>query len=254
MAPSGAVVTTRAAFLEGIRREMARTSGLFPATPSPRPAAPLHEAAAIRSRARRATEALLARFGLEAEQVGTVVHRAATVEEASATVLRLAAAREARRVATWRRSRLGPLSAVATRLAEAGLDVYDGAPENDAGAGTTAPLARLAVTEIGLTGVDLAVAETGSLILASGVGKGRAVSLLPPCHVALLGPDQLVESLEEAAVILEAWNAAELGTTGSNIVFVTGPSRTADIELTLTRGVHGPREVHAVFVDALSSG
>ena len=244
-------MTTRAAFLEGIRREMARTPGLFPATPSPRPAAPLAEAAATRSRARRATEALLSRFRMEAEQVGTVVHRAATVDEASAIVRRLATEREARCVATWRRSRLGPVSAVATCLAEAGLDVYDGAPENGAGGGRTAPVARLAVTEIGLTGVDLAVAETGSLVLASGVGKGRAVSLLPPCHVALLGPDQLVESLEEAGVVLEAWSVAESGATGSNIVLVTGPSRTADIELTLTRGVHGPREVHAVFVDAL---
>ncbi len=244
-------MTTRAAFLERIRREMPRTSGLFPAAPSPRPAAPLHEAAAIRSRARRATEALLARFRLEAEQVGTVVHRAATVEEASGIVRQLAADREARRVATWRRSRLGAVSAVAARLAEAGLDVYDGAPENGGGGTRTAPVARLAMTELGLTSVDLAVAETGSLVLASGVGKGRAVSLLPPCHVAIFGPDQLVETLEEAGVILEAWSADETGATGSNIVFVTGPSRTADIELTLTRGVHGPREVHAVFVDAL---
>jgi L-lactate dehydrogenase complex protein LldG len=244
-------VTTRDAFLDRVRREMAKTPGLFPAAPSLRPTEPLREAAVIRSRARKVTEALLARFRLEAEQVGTVIHRAATVEEASGIVRQLAADREASRVATWRRSQLGAVSAVAARLAEAGLDVYDGAPENGAGGARTAPLARLAVTELGLTSVDLAVAETGSLVLASGVGKGRAVSLLPPCHVALFGPDQLVETLEEVGVVLEAWHAEETGATGANIVFITGPSRTADIELTLTRGVHGPREVHAVFVDAL---
>jgi len=241
-------VTTRETFLARVREEMARTSGLFPAAPSLRPAAPLREAAAIRSRARRATEALLARFRVEAEQVGTVVHRAATAEEAAGVVRTLAAEREAHRVATWRRSRLGAASVVAARLAEAGLDVYDGAPEGAAGEERPAPVPRLAVTEVGLTAADLAVAETGSLVLASGVGKGRAVSLLPACHVALFGPDQLVETLEEAGVMLEAWHA-EPGSIGANVVFVTGPSRTADIELTLTRGVHGPREVHAVFVD-----
>ena len=104
---------------------------------------------------------------------------------------------------------------------------------------------------MGLTAADLAVAETGSLVLASGAGKGRAVSLLPACHVALFGPGQLVGTLEEAGVVLEAWHATDEGEAGANIVFVTGPSRTADIELTLTRGVHGPKEVHAVFIDAL---
>jgi L-lactate dehydrogenase complex protein LldG len=77
------------------------------------------------------------------------------------------------------------------------------------------------------------------------------VSLLPPCHVALFGRDQLVASLEDAGVVIEGWQAAPDRETGASVVLVTGPSRTADIELTLTRGVHGPREVHAVFVDSL---
>ncbi len=244
-------MTTRAAFLERVRREMAKTRGLFPAAPSPRPADPVREAAAVRSRARGRTEALLERFRAEAEAVGTVVHHATSVDAAGEIVLRLAAAREARRVATWRRSRLGPISAVAARLADAGLEVFDGAPEPGAGARPGAGIERLAAAEIGLTAADLAVAETGSLVLASGAGKGRAVSLLPACHVALFGPGQLVGTLEEAGVVLEAWHATDEGAAGANIVFVTGPSRTADIELTLTRGVHGPKEVHAVFIDAL---
>jgi L-lactate dehydrogenase complex protein LldG len=140
------------------------------------------------------------------------------------------------------------VSAVAARLADAGLEVFEGAPEDPAG--RAALIERLAGADVGLTGADLAVAETGSLVLASGVGKARGVSLLPACHVALLGPDQLVGTLEDAGVVLEAWQATGAA-AGANIVFVTGPSRTADIELTLTRGVHGPREVHVVCVDGL---
>lgn len=239
-------MTTRAAFVDALRREMAKTAGLFPAAASARPADPVRAAAAIRARARVDAAALLDRFQAEAERVGTVVHRAATVERAGEIVVRLAAERAARRVVTWRRSGLGPVSAVAARLADAGVEVFEGTA-GDAAA-RAALIQRLAGADMGLTGVDLAVAETGSLVLVSGAGKGRAVSLLPACHVALLGPDQLLGTLEEAGVVLESWEATGAG-AGANIVFVTGPSRTADIELTLTRGVHGPREVHAVCVD-----
>jgi L-lactate dehydrogenase complex protein LldG len=102
---------------------------------------------------------------------------------------------------------------------------------------------------LGLTGVDLALAETGSLVLRSGPGRPRSTSLLPPCHVAVFDRGVLVESLAQVSVFLEAWHAHDDG-LGGVINFITGPSRTADIELTLTRGVHGPKEVHAVFVDA----
>jgi L-lactate dehydrogenase complex protein LldG len=109
----------------------------------------------------------------------------------------------------------------------------------------------VADADLGLTGVDLAVAETGSLVLLSGAGRPRSTSLLPPCHVAVFDRSVLVESLSQAGVFLEAWNAdGRPGWRGGVINFITGPSRTADIELTLTRGVHGPKDVHVVFVES----
>ncbi len=231
-------MTTRIAFLARVRREMAKTPGLFAAVPSRRPADPAGEAAAIRARAGADTEGLLARFAAEAEGVGAVVHRAGTAGDAGAIVLRLATARGARRVARWALDRLGPAAAAAARLDGAGLEVFEPRVPTDA-----------ASADLGLTTADLAVAETGSVVLASGPGKGRVVSLLPACHVAVLETSRLVGRLEEAGVVLEAWDTAEAGDRGANVVFVTGPSRTADIELTLTRGVHGPRELHVVFVD-----
>jgi len=96
----------------------------------------------------------------------------------------------------------------------------------------------------------VALAETGSLILMSGAGRPRSTSLLPATHVAVFDRRRLVESLEQFGVLLEAWHVDPARSmTGAMVNVITGPSRTADIEMTLTRGVHGPKEVHAIFVE-----
>jgi L-lactate dehydrogenase complex protein LldG len=102
---------------------------------------------------------------------------------------------------------------------------------------------RLDRAVVGVTGAHAALADTGSLALIHGEGRGRLVSLLPPIHVALVPVTGLHATLG-------AWFDAEpdLLRQSANVVLVTGPSRTADIEMTLTRGVHGPRIVHVVFV------
>jgi L-lactate dehydrogenase complex protein LldG len=98
-----------------------------------------------------------------------------------------------------------------------------------------------ASAEIGVTGCDAAIAETGSLVLLSGPGKPRAASLLPPVHLAIVRRRDLRSSMgeffnERATSIADAACCS----------FITGPSRTADIELTLTVGVHGPGKVIVV--------
>jgi L-lactate utilization protein LutC len=236
------VRTSREAFLAAVRRELARG----PARPAPAPTGGPDAA-----RRDEDPERSLARFRDAAERVGAVVHRAATLEAAGSVVLELARARDVRRVATWSRRALGPLGGVADRLAAGGLEVFEGSPDDPTAAERAALRPRLASADLGLTGADLAVAETGSLVLVSGPGKGRTVSLLPACHVAVLGRDRLVPGLAEAGPTLAAWQAGPGG--GANLVIVTGPSRTADIELTLTRGVHGPRELHVVVVDGGSA-
>jgi L-lactate dehydrogenase complex protein LldG len=104
-------------------------------------------------------------------------------------------------------------------------------------------LGAIAELAVGLTGAQAAIAESGSIVLASGPGRGRLASLLTPLHIAILRRDRIVRTLEDLFA-----QRPELPTLGSNCVIVTGPSRTADIEMTLSRGVHGPREIHVIIV------
>jgi L-lactate dehydrogenase complex protein LldG len=240
-------VTDRADFIGRIRREIGRTLAPAPAAPSPRPADPAAAAeAAGREAARRWREAL-EQFRREFEGVAGVFHRAPSREAVAAVVGRIARERGVRRVVTWSPSALG--ADLGERLRGEALDTV-ALPDGPVDAGQVRHLRAVsAASEIGLTGADLAIAETGTLVLASGPGRWGSTSLLPEYHLAVFDRRALVESLAQAAVILEAWHADRSRPPGGAISFITGPSRTADIELTLTRGVHGPREVHAIFVE-----
>ncbi len=94
----------------------------------------------------------------------------------------------------------------------------------------------------GVTGALAGIAETGSLVLISGAGQTLTASLLPEVHVAVLKTSRLMPTLAEALRMPEI-------RTASAGVIVTGPSRTADIEMTLTIGVHGPGELHVFLID-----
>ena len=242
-------MATRAEMLERIRREVRRAPALFAASPAPRPAHPEEAAAALRREMMERWPAALARFQQELERVAGVFHRVASLAEVPGVIRDLARQRGARSVVGWEPAALG-LDLRAT-LEPAGLSVTVAPPDG----GESARLAHreaAAGAQIGVTGVDWALAETGTLILVSGSGRPRSTSLLPDTHVAVFGKGQLLESLEQVGIMLEALHAgAARSLSGAMINFITGPSRTADIELTLTRGVHGPKEVHAVFVEAL---
>jgi len=96
----------------------------------------------------------------------------------------------------------------------------------------------------GITSADYALADTGSLVLLSGHDESRLVSLLPPAHIAVLPVSRLLSGLDE--LLLRVPAPADLT---SAMVIITGPSRTADIEQILVRGVHGPGEITVILVD-----
>jgi len=202
---------------------------------------------------------LVERFRAQLTALGGEVHEATAPDAVADLVLSLASA-ETRRIASepiggadpttevsstpavlmWTADQL-PIPGVDEALARRPLRViYQVAAD-------MASLDRrgdLATAVVGVTGAHAGLAETGSLVLASGPGRSRLASLLPPIHVALLNRRDIIESLPDLVVL-----RPDLMTAGANVVCITGPSRTADIEHTLTRGVHGPREVHVVIVN-----
>jgi L-lactate dehydrogenase complex protein LldG len=96
--------------------------------------------------------------------------------------------------------------------------------------------------QAGITGVLCAISETGTLVIPGGTGRPQSASLLPELHIAVLYREKILATLSEALHLPEIREAP-------TVVLVSGPSRTADIEMTLTIGVHGPGEVHVFLVN-----
>jgi len=94
---------------------------------------------------------------------------------------------------------------------------------------------------VGITGATAGIAETGTLVVTSGTGKPQSTSLLPQIHLAILREADLQKNLAEVFKLHKVRDAA-------TVSLISGPSKTADIEMTLTVGVHGPGEIYVYFI------
>jgi L-lactate dehydrogenase complex protein LldG len=115
--------------------------------------------------------------------------------------------------------------------------------EHDAELLQVASPADLFTCDGGITSAQWAIAETGTLVLESRKERHRLASLVPPLHIAIIEAGQIRQTMAE---VLEGINKESLSRT---VTFITGPSRTSDIELTLAIGVHGPAELHVVVIE-----
>jgi len=226
-------MSSRASILASIHRSLA-TARHLPLAPTatlpPAPATP-----------DQAT--LIDQFATELTKLSGACYIEATTN-VSALILKLLRERQATTLLAWSAEHL-PSQGLLDDLQKAGIvfqnaDVPANEPER------SQRLAEIEQVTVGLTGADAALADNGTLALFSGVGRPRLASLSVRTHLALFTPHQLYASWA-------AWWASEpslaqrVGAV-SNLTFITGPSRTADIEMTLTVGVHGPKEVIAIVV------
>ena len=106
---------------------------------------------------------------------------------------------------------------------------------------------RIIASYIGITSADFCIADTATLVMRARPDQARTVSLLPSIHIAVIELDQIIADLKELHTLLK-WDSKESKEGLTNcMTFISGPSKTADIEATMVHGAHGPREVH-IFV------
>ena len=172
---------------------------------------------------------LIGRFIEEVEAVSGRVHRVADIDSGARQLETLIRASKTESLVV---SRDSMARAVSTRVMGRHR-IID--PEDDRDA--------IAKANMGLTGVRLAIAEHGTLMLAPEDDHGRLAALLPPHHVAVVRESELVGTLAEAIGQLESEPQP------ATITFVSGPSRTADIEQTLVIGIHGPALLDILLIE-----
>lgn len=123
-----------------------------------------------------------------------------------------------------------------------GLPWKEGAPLLERRAGPARP-----EDQVGVTGALAGIAETGTLMLTSGADSPSTLTMLPETHVVVLRASQIVGAMEDG------WDALRTGSESGELprtaIFITGPSRTGDIEMKMYLGAHGPRRLHVIFID-----
>lgn len=167
-------------------------------------------------------------FERELDAVGGFVHRVESEEQACERMLDLVDSAKMVGVSESARAVAGVETTLTTAniaLAQSRLDLEQ--------------------AEAGISGAVCAIAETGTIVITSGSGESRLAPLLPPKHIVLLRAEQLVPNATAAMRLVRDKFSSSFP---ANVTFVTGPSRTADIELSLTIGVHGPGVFHVVMI------
>lgn len=185
---------------------------------------------------------LIKQFESELTKVGGRFHKANSVEAAIAYIEEVASTLQARSIIAWDTGLIDDLD-FSSRLEAKGVRFI-----TEASGGQFNQTA--AAADIGISGIDYALADTGTLVLLAGKGRARSISLLPPVHVALMRANQIISGLDDLFPLMHYEREIEGGDLESAITLITGPSRTADIELTLVIGVHGPQQLHIVLLES----
>jgi L-lactate utilization protein LutC len=209
---------------------------------------------------------LVSRLEEELEKVAVLTHRATSLAELEKILANIFASANAASAVLSRNPLLARLG-IERRLGASGKSVAVWAARPSSPDSSADPASRPGSdaeetfrrhcfsAEIGITGVDFALAESGTLVVTSLTEGSQLASLAPPVHVALYRREQVLATLEEVLERLPGLpvsgdpTAPSAPNWGRSVVFITGTSRTADIEQILIRGVHGPREVHAILIE-----
>ena len=213
----------REVFIDRLYRRIAEPVPANPAHPLP---PPLDELPAIRSSLLDASD-VLGSFVRNATDVRVIVHDVAGSEVPPDVIAQIVEHHHVERAVV---SREPEAVRVGDALRAAGVAVHN------------ATIDACAAADLGVTGATAAIATTGTLVLRSDTTGSRSASLLPPVHLCVLAASRVVATSTDVLAGLGATHMP------SNLVLITGPSRSGDIELIITVGVHGPHVVEVVLL------
>ncbi|OEH86895.1 hypothetical protein BHU72_01125 [Desulfuribacillus stibiiarsenatis] len=179
-------------------------------------------------------EALVDKFKNELEALSGIVKISNSPEETFQHLLELLKETNAKKIISWSDPTLK-----AYPIKNLGQYGYELMTSEDS---TVAYKLFAKDADTGITGAKYAVAETGSIVLEAGIGKERSISLMPNLHIAIVKTSQFVKHTSQVFIDLANSNALP-----SSVNFITGPSRSADIEMDLSIGVHGPSKIAVII-------
>jgi L-lactate dehydrogenase complex protein LldG len=185
-------------------------------------------------------ENIVEQFRLKHASVAGIVHTVSGTAEAAEKAAAILREKKAKNVA------LGELpdefrQALEQQCAGAGMDLLKPPFDND---GLRQALDAI---QAGITRAAFAIAETGAIVEFTTDDALRLVSALPLVHIVMVRVTDIIASLKEAATPIR--NFYQNNPLNANVSFISGPSRTADIEMRLIHGVHGPAETHTIIVN-----
>jgi L-lactate dehydrogenase complex protein LldG len=245
-------MTSRAKFIAKVTSSLGRTEVIKPSRDES--TAVFDDADTARANADKAMAdtaansiALTDRMAKAASTIGWKVHRVANPADAADVVANICEQKGATSVLRSTHDVLGEINVdAAVTSTGANLGVTEHTGDYDEAKVTESKTAAFAA-DIGITGVDYAIAETGTVVLHPRSGLSRLVSLAPPTHIAVLRPAEILDSLDELFA-LERNDHMTRKLAGS-MNLISGPSKTADIEGTTVTGIHGPLEVHLIILE-----
>jgi L-lactate dehydrogenase complex protein LldG len=248
-------MTDRAKFIASVTSSLGRSEVLSPSEEAADASTAVFENAdTAKANADRAmsdaserSDTLTAQMAAMAATNGWKVHRAGNPEDAADLIASICEQKGAKSVLRSNHdvlSQIGVDSAVTNTGATLGVTEHDG--ENSEANIQDAKSAAF-TADIGITGVDYAIAETGTVVLHPRSGLSRLVSLAPPTHIAVLRSGEVLDSLDELFAMER--NDYLSGDLAGSMNLISGPSKMADIEGTTVTGIHGPLEVHLIILE-----
>ena len=190
---------------------------------------------------------LVKTFKMECELLSGKVYMARPGDEASQSLLSIIRETGAERIIKWDSSLLNRLgidrlleSSGAQDISLNQKDISNKMDQND-------HIEALSRADIGISGADYGLADTGTLVLRTSFAQDRSTTLLPPVHVAIIESANILAGSDDLIVRL-LLDLEENGEPDSCLTLITGPSRTADIELNLVLGIHGPKDLRVIIV------